>query len=273
VARVCGWRGPIVQTPGEMREIYQRLAELEREGRKAVLVLLAAAEGPVPREAGTKMLVFPNGTIEGTIGGGSLEKAAIEEALSLFEAGGTLLRTYNLEDLGMICGGRATLYYELISPAAVLHIFGAGHVGKKLFALAREVLPFELAIYDVRPEAAGEHPAVTLLPSYADVPPLRASDYVFICTHSHEEDYRALKGVLSTDDPPVYVGLVGSRPKWAKMQERLRAEGVSQERVKKVRCPVGLPLGGKDPGAIAVSALAEILAHYHGRLTELERGR
>ena len=254
-----------------MRGIYRRLVELEREGKKVVLVVIAAAEGPVPREAGAKMLVFPDGTIEGTIGGGALEKKAIEEALMLLEAGGTALRTYNLEELGMICGGRATLYYEVVVPGATLHIIGAGHVGRKLFALAREALPFELALYDVRPEAATDDPPVTVLPGYAEVPPIGPADYVFICTHSHEEDYRALKAVLSREDGPAYVGLVGSRPKWAKMRERLRTEGIPQERVKRVHCPVGLPLGGKDPGAIAVSALAEILAHYHGRLGEFGR--
>ena len=256
-----------------MREIYRRLVELEGEGRKTVLVVVAAAEGPVPREAGAKMLVFPDGTIEGTIGGGALERAAIEEALRLFEEGGTALRTYDLGDLGMICGGRATLYYELVSPAATLHILGAGHVGKKLLRLAREALPLEVRVYDIRPEAAAGDPTVTLLPSYAETPPVGVSDYVFICTHSHEEDYRALKAVLSREEAPAYVGLVGSRPKWAKMRTRLIEEGIPRERVERVRCPVGLPLGGKDPGAIAVSALAEILAHYHGRLGEFERAR
>lgn len=255
-----------------MAGIYQRIAELEREGKPAVVVTIVATEGPVPREAGARMVVFPDGRAEGTIGGGALEKRAMEEAHDLLSRGErTRLSTYNLEELGMICGGKATLYYELLSPPVALHIFGAGHVGERLFSLARLAVPFAIFIYDVREEAKDKIPEVTLLPSYAVVPELKGSDYVFICTHSHEEDYRALKAVLSGKESPAYVGLVGSQPKWEKMRERLLVEGVSAERIALVHCPVGLPLGGKDPGSIAVSALAEILAHHHGHLQEARK--
>lgn len=244
-------------------EKYRRLAELEREGKRAVVVTVVAAEGPVPREAGAWMVVFPDGSGEGTIGGGALERTAAQEALGLMRSGKrTLLRTYDLEGLGMVCGGRATLYYELLAPPAKLHILGTGHVGRVLWALAREALPFEAVAYDVRGEVARETGAV-LLESYGAPPGIKPGDYVFICTHDHEEDYRAVKAVLSLEAPPAYVGLVGSRPKWDRMKARLLEEGVPPERVESVRCPVGIPLGGKDPGTIAVSALAEILAHYH----------
>ena len=251
---------------------FGRIAELEREGKSAVVVTIVAAEGPVPREAGARMVVFPEGRIEGTIGGGALEKRATEEAQELLSTGKrTLLRTYDLEELGMVCGGRATLFYELLMPPITLHIFGAGHVGEKLFSLAKLAAPFAIRIYDVRENIRGKIPEVTLLSSYAAVPDLKGRDYAFICTHSHEDDYRALKGILSGKETPAYVGLVGSKAKWAKMREQLLAEGVREERVSCVHCPVGLPLGGKDPGSIAVSALAEILAHHHGRLREAQK--
>lgn len=252
-------------------EIYSRLAEILDEGKQAVLVVVVSAEGPVPREPGAKMIVYPDGAIEGTIGGGSLEKKAIEVAKAIFREGGAKLETYNLEDLGMICGGRAAIYYELVAPPVTLHIFGAGHVGRKLYALAAESLPFRIRIYDIRKEAKAALPEAELLSSYGDLPAIAPRDYVFICTHSHKEDYRTVKAVLSGENLPAYVGLVGSAPKWAEMKTRLISEGVPPERCELVSCPVGLPLGGKDPGAIAVSALAEILAHYHGRLRELRR--
>ncbi len=233
-------------------------------------MVVASAEGPVPREPGAKMIVFPDGSTEGTIGGGSLERKAIEVAKGLFREGGAKLETYELEELGMTCGGRATIYYELVAPPATLHIFGAGHVGRKLYALAKEALPFRVRIYDIREEAKAAFPETEFLPSYGDLPAIGARDYVFICTHSHGEDYRVVKAVLSGEDLPAYVGLVGSSPKWARMRSRLISEGISPDRCGLVSCPVGLPLGGKDPGAIAVSALAEILAHYYGRLKELK---
>jgi len=255
--------------PAMKKGIYQRIGELEEEGIDAVVITIVAAEGPVPREVGAKMIVYTDGKIEGTVGGGALEKKAIEEALKILQGEErTRLCTYNLEELGMICGGRATLYYERLLPPITLHIFGAGHVGEKLFALAKEVLPFRVAIYDVREEARQKVSALSLLPSYGEVPALKDIDYAFICTHSHQEDYHALKAILSSPTPPCYVGLVGSRPKWAKIRERLLAEGIPPDKLARVHCPVGLPLGGKDPEAIAVSTLAEILAHHHGKLEE-----
>ncbi|HHH83062.1 MAG TPA: XdhC family protein, partial [Chloroflexi bacterium] len=61
--------------------IFQRLAELEGAGEPAALVTVIRDQGSVPRHAGAKMIVFPDGRIEGTIGGGELESRVIEEAL------------------------------------------------------------------------------------------------------------------------------------------------------------------------------------------------
>jgi len=243
------------------------------EGGTAVLVTQVAVEGPAPREAGARMLVFPDGHIEGTIGGGALEHRAIQEAQELLSKGGrTLLRTYELVDLGMLCGGRATLYYEVLAPKVRLLIFGAGHIGATLARLALETTPFAVELYDDREERCREELAPGLvarhLPGFEALPELTGRCYAVICTDSHATDLNVAKGLLSQEVPPTYLGMLGSRPKAEEVRRLLVEAGIPEERVAALHCPVGLPIGGKFPGAIAVSILSELLAFHHGRLPE-----
>jgi xanthine dehydrogenase accessory factor len=258
-------------------------------GEPVVLVTQVAAEGPAPGEPGARLLVFPDGRTEGTVGGGALEERAIQDASAMFTSGGprgvmtngtaprggrTFLCTYELVDLGMLCGGRATLFYELLSPKTRLLIFGAGHVGTLLAELAAKASPFRVELYDGREERAapGPVPDVTVqhLPGFAELPSLERHAYVVICTDSHATDLELAKKVLTAEPAVDYVGMLGSRVKAEEFRRRLGEAGVPKERVRALRCPVGLPIGGKGPGAVAVSILSELLAFHHGRLTEAE---
>jgi xanthine dehydrogenase accessory factor len=133
-------------------EIFSRVAEILARGEPAVLVTVVAAEG-APREPGARMLVFPDGRIEGTVGGGALEHHAIQKALELLRNGPrTLLEDHTLRDLGMLCGGKTTLFYEVLQAPPTLAIFGAGHVGILLAKIAREVTPWKIVLHDDRRE-------------------------------------------------------------------------------------------------------------------------
>ncbi|MCR4391605.1 MAG: XdhC family protein [Candidatus Acetothermia bacterium] len=251
---------------------FTRVAECLARGEPAVWVEVVAVEGPAPREPGARMLVFEGGRIEGTIGGGALEQRAREDAVALLSSGErTSLRTYELLDLGMLCGGRTTVFYEVLASRPRLVIFGAGHVGALLGRLAGEVTPFAVEVYDDRAERAGElAPGVVVhhLPGYALVPVPSGQTYAVICTDSHATDLHVATQVLAAEPAPAYVGMLGSRPKAAEVRKRLGEAGIPKERVELLRCPVGLPIGGKYPGAVAVSILAELLAFHHGRLVE-----
>lgn len=252
--------------------ILARAADAVSHGERAVLVTLVAIEGPAPRLPGARMIVFADGRSEGTIGGGSLEAHAIERAQRLLPKGGTELETLDLTDRGLKCGrGKATLFYEVISPEAQLAIFGAGHVGRALARLAHEVTAFPVAIYDGRPEACGEVApglAPTLVPGYRDLPQFGERTYVAICTDSHATDLEVARGILRQDPGPAYVGMLGSKTKSAEIRAHLEADGFPPERVTSVHCPVGLPLGGRSPGLVALSILAEVVAFHHRQLAD-----
>ena len=99
------------------------LREIVNKGEKnapVVLVTIIEASGSTPREAGTQMLVYPNGEIKGTIGGGLGEEKAKKAALKMFEDNKSLqkLEMSLHSDLqakeGMVCGGNQTILLEKI---------------------------------------------------------------------------------------------------------------------------------------------------------------
>lgn len=253
--------------------ILARAAEALQRGERAVLVTLVAVEGPAPRLPGARMLVFADGRTEGTIGGGALEAQALARARELLGTGRTLVETLHLTDRGLRCGGgKATLFFEDLVPGAELVVLGAGHVGRALARLAHEVGAFPVSVYEGRDGCAGEiAPGIEVIsiPGYRELPTFGERAYVAICTDSHATDLEVARAVLRQEPPPAYVGMLGSRRKAAEIRERLLAEGVPPERVERIRCPVGLPLGGRSPGLVALSILAEVVAFHHGRLPAL----
>ncbi len=256
--------------------ILARAAEALERGERAVLVTLVAVEGPAPRNPGARMLVFADGRTEGTVGGGTLEAGAVGRARELLGTGRTLLETLDLTDRGLKCGGgKATLFYEDLFPEAELVVLGAGHVGRALARLAHEVGAFPVRVYDGREGCGGEIvPGVEVvsIPGYRELPTFGERTYVAICTDSHAADLEVARTVLRQEPPPAYVGMLGSRRKSAEIREKLLSEGIPPERVEAIRCPVGLPLGGRSPGLVALSILAEVVAFHHGRLPADRRG-
>ncbi len=220
------------------------------------------------------MLVFSDGRTEGTVGGGALEHHAMTKALSLLREGTrTFLESHELRNLGMLCGGKATLFYEVLRSPPLLAVFGAGHVGLLLARVAREVTPWRIVLFDDRPERLSGLPSGIegqVLPGYQGIPALPPTTYVVVATETHATDFLVAYELLRQEPGPAYLGMLGSKAKAAEIKAKLLEKGVAQERVQKLRCPVGLPLGGKDPGSVAISILSEILAFHHGRLEEAQ---
>src|SRR3989304_10258311 len=120
--------------------LYARLAELERAGQAVALATVVRAGGSVPRHAGTKMLIHPDGRFEGTVGGGDLENRVIQSALQALQDGQPRLLEYAFRDLEQgdvgVCGGEMEVFVEPIQPPATVLVVGAGHVGSAVAFLA-----------------------------------------------------------------------------------------------------------------------------------------
>lgn len=255
------------------RQMLQEQLSAQEQGKSYVLVTILEAEGSSPRSSG-KMLVYEDGSIRGTVGGGSVERMAVCDALVCLKKGENLIRTYDMEspasETGMICGGRVTLWLEVHRAKPLLVICGAGHVGGAVLPLARN-LGFETLLLDERaPELIQDK--ILLADRFEPVQdyekdleqmelPLGA--FYVVVTFGHRGDAEALKAVLRKQG--AYVGMIGSRKKVQAVYRRLREEGVSEEELQAVYSPIGLDLGGETPEEIAVSILSEILTVKYGR--------
>lgn len=255
-----------------MADILAALLDRRSRGPAAVLVTVVEKKGHGPAAPPARMLADGDGRVAGTVGGGAIEKRALDDARAVLADGEPRLRTYLLSDgdpvdgaepVGMACGGRVTLFYERIAPARRAYLFGAGHIGLALIPLL-ESLGWAPVPVDCRPDALRDAPLPCLAagPDYRELPelPELARAAVVIATHGHACDRNVLAELLRRGERPAYTGLVASARKWRTIGEELRAELGPDLDLSAVYAPAGLRLGGGSPAEIALSIAAEIQA-------------
>jgi xanthine dehydrogenase accessory factor len=251
-----------------MDDIYQEIVRVKAEGGEVALVTVVSASGSTPREEGAKMLVRPDGSIFGTIGGGSLEARVIKEAIGVIKQGKPKRHHFTLtakgaEELGMICGGDTEVFIEPILTQPALYIFGGGHIALALSKMGR-LCGFDITVIDDRPEFAQAERfpearvvlAEEFTRSFSKIKIDKLS-YIVIVTHGHKHDEVVLEWAVST--PARYIGMIGSKTKNETVFSHLRARGITKEQLDRVHAPIGLAIGAQTPEEIAVSILAEII--------------
>jgi len=251
-------------------DIYAELARLSAAGEEAALATVISASGSTPREEGAKMLVRPDGSIMGTIGGGAMEKAVIKEALEVMRRGKARKMEHRLSaggELGMICGGDTEIFIEPITAAPPLFVFGGGHIAVPLVKMAG-LAGFKITVVDERPDFASAERfpdaagvlALDIPSAYARLNVDKGS-YIVIVTHGHKGDEAALEGALKT--PARYIGMIGSKEKNKAVFAHLLAKGFTQDDLARAHAPIGLRIKAQTPEEIAVSILAEMIAVRH----------
>jgi len=247
----------------------------------AVLVTVVATRGSVPREVGAWMAVFAD-TVVGTVGGGHLEHDAIAKARADLPtlAPAETVRYPLGPGLGQCCGGEVQLRFEHVSApdAQVLDVrlsadltplalFGGGHVGRALVDVLG-MLPFTVQWIDSRDEIFPADVPDNVQCEHSDpvqsaVAELPAGSRVLVMSFSHAEDLDIVVACLQRHrqrhDLP-YVGLIGSKTKWATFRHRLEAKGYTPDEIAHITCPIGVPgIADKHPEVIAVGVAAQIL--------------
>ena len=255
-------------------ELHAKIAELTREGTPFVVATITDVKGSSPRGVGTKMLVLEDGATIDTIGGGGLERRVVADALACLASGTSRSEHYELRPegaraLGMVCGGEATVFLEVVAPDRTLLIVGAGHIGQKLSAMA-EFLDYRVVVIDSREELVTPErfPQADKLicgdtSRTADLYPIDGRTHIVIVTHGHLFDKEALRSVVGS--PAAYVGMIGSVAKVRTVFAELEDEGIPRVLLAKVHSPVGLDIGAETPAELALSILAEIIAASYGR--------
>jgi xanthine dehydrogenase accessory factor len=264
------------------RDVYAALLSAQEKGEPVALATVVHAQGSVPRHEGSKMLVRADGTCIGTVGGGKMEALVIEAALAALADGQTRLSSYTLNDLQAgdpgICGGTVQVFIEPVGSAPTLLVVGGGHVGKALAELGKW-MGFRVALSDDRPEYANATYAPGLdayvvckpsaLPQHTSI---NAHTYVAAVTRGLPVDMDLIPALLATN--AAYIGLIGSRRRWALTIKALRDErGLSEADLARVHAPIGLELNAETPKEIAVSIMAEITMLRRGGTGEAMSGR
>jgi len=259
-----------------MPDIFEEIIAVKRERKTAALATIVGGEKGSPGKTGFRMLVYPDGKISGTVGGGLLEAKVREEALRCISDKKPRLLELALDDvsadsIGVLCGGKVEVFVEPVQGASTLYIFGGGHIAVPLVQFAK-ALEFAVVIVDDRqdfgnkerfPQAdevkVGEFASVTKSMDFSE------GDCVVVITRGHAHDEVVLKECLSKASLPRYIGMIGSREKVIRTFANLKARGISRELLAKVRTPIGLDIGARTPAEIALSIIAEIIAERYGK--------
>lgn len=249
----------------QLFDIIREQARAIEAKRAHAVVTITHSDGSTPRSSG-KMLVFPDGSICGSIGGGAVEQMAIRDAVDCIRRDHGGIRSYELTRDGntnMTCGGNMKVLVEVFNPRPLLVMCGAGHVGGAVLRCAR-FLGYETMLLDDR---AAELIAdkIALADSFRhvsdfkkDIPSLHipSGAYFVIATPGHAKDMEALLGAMTQE--PAYLGMIGSRSKVGAIFALLREKGIGEDVLRSIYAPIGLDLGGETPEEIAFSILAQI---------------
>jgi xanthine dehydrogenase accessory factor len=252
--------------------IFKRIADLESKGATFAMAIVVRSQGSVPRHEGSKMLIFSDGSTEGTIGGGEMESLVIKEALLGIKDGRSRHLHYNFRDPDRgdpgVCGGEVDVYVEPIRPKPKLIVFGMGHVGKAVAHLGSWV-GFSVIVADDREEFAtaeavpGAGRAIHCdLANLADEVEIDPQSYVVLATRGVPIDVEGLPSLLETNAS--YIGVIGSRRRWETSVQELRDKGIAEELIAKVNSPMGLEINAETPHEIAISIIAEVVLRRRG---------
>jgi len=247
-----------------MQEIYTDLKNIIEQGIPAVLCVVTATTGSTPRKAGSKMLVFADGSVKGTIGGGSIEFQVIQDALKMISCGTPFSKKFNLEDdLKMHCGGTMEVYFESIGCLPKLYIFGGGHIGKALAGYASG-LGFRPFVFDQREgifenwNLAGVETHVGDYLQTIDTLTFDRNTYAVVVTHQHECDEKVLFACAGREY--AYLGMIGSKRKVAEIRKKaIENEIVPPAILDKIDMPIGIPFAAETPAEIAISIIAKMI--------------
>jgi len=256
------------------QEVFAALGEALKRGDEVALVTIVRASGSTPQRVGAKMLVYADGRMVGTIGGGCYENESLWKAREAIKTRRAASVHYELnddfaEENGLVCGGQMDVFIEPIESAPSLYVIGAGHVGCYLARMAHEA-GFQVHVIDDRAQFANRERfpdaadiVVDDVPDWLARVEMPISAYAVVVTRGHRHDLDAMRALAPRTLR--YLGLIGSRAKVARVYDLLVADGgATPEQLARVHAPIGLDIGAVTPQEIAVSILAELIAVRRG---------
>ncbi len=242
-----------------MENWISQLTEARQQQRTFSLCTLIKVDGSFGRPVGARMLVFDDGSTQGTIGGGPVEAEVTKTALNfLKEAKKGMIEMQNPET-----GTKLWFFIETFQPDSELVIFGAGHLAKAVVYFARK-LEFRITVVDERADMLKD-PAFEGINTQAinhqkflkDFEP-GPRHFLVLCSHRHDYDFEILGKVLTK--PWAYLGMIGNRQKISEAKTYLIEKRLFDEAAfAKADSPIGIKLPGKTPEIIGLSIAAKLV--------------
>jgi xanthine dehydrogenase accessory factor len=218
-------------------QVLTRAAELAGQGEPFALATVVAVERPTSARPGDRALVTEAGSVLGWVGGACSEPVVVREALRALADGEPRLVRIGPGDSGCASEGTVEVFVEPQLPAPLLAVVGDGPAARTLVDLAGRIG------WRVAREVNG-------------------ADAVVVATMGHGDE-EALEQALRAEVG--YIGLVASAKRAATVLDGLRARGLDEDALMRVRSPAGLDLGPSRQEEIAVAILAELVAWRHSR--------
>jgi xanthine dehydrogenase accessory factor len=228
---------------------FERIAALAASGEPFALATVTWRRGPSSGKGGSKAAVYPDGRVEGWLGGACAEPTVVRVALEALQDGGSRLLVLGEDDgrhgvtaVPMACSseGAMEVFVEAVLPAPDLWVVGRSPAVHTLEALAG-TLGWRVRVVDVDLDLSAVGPR----------------SMVVVATQGHYDE-PAVEAALAT--PAGYVGLVASQKRASTVRTFLRQQGVPEEELTRLRAPAGLDLGATSHEEIAVAVLAELVA-------------
>lgn len=215
---------------------------------------------------GRKLIVWPDGRVEGRLGNAALDDEVAARARDAIERQQSTRFSLPLGD------EEAEFFIDVQVPPARLIVIGGAHIAIPLVTFAN-ALGFHTIVLDARSAFATPerfpHVDELIIRWPADALSEMALDeacYIVALTHDAKLDDPAL--IVALNSPARYIGALGSRKTHAKRVESLRELGATEEQIARIHAPIGLDVGARLPEEIAVSIIAEIVAARNGALSD-----
>lgn len=250
-------------------DIYEEIARLRRQGKRAALATIIQIRGSVPSFETAKILVREDGSTLGTVGGGCVENDVWKAARQVMYEERPRRLLFDLTDssnleAGLICGGKVEIFIEPILAIPTAYIFGAGHISKFISRIAT-LAGFHTILVDNRPQYANAERFPEAMEIYSHsfeeafekIKPNEFS-YLVIVTRGHLEDQNVLRWAVQT--PARYIGMIGSKFKKKTIFQNLMDEGITEEQLSRVFSPMGVEIHAILPEEIAISVVAQMIA-------------
>lgn len=251
------------------QNIFERAAILKRDGQPFVLATVIWSQNPTSAKPGAKGIVTPDGALFGWVGGSCAQPTVVREALRTLEDGQSRILRLSPDPVpdersGVVVapltchsGGSIEVFLEPFLRPLQLLVFGESPVSDALIRLGH-VMGYRVVA--VRPEATMTAPAESdLVLDTLDIAPVVPGwRTAAIVASMGVYDEEAIEGALRAGVG--FVGLVASRRRYAAVAETLRAAGLDDEQLARLKAPAGLDIAATAPEEIAVSILAEVIA-------------